>query len=430
MEDRYLFSGNSLRDYLDERLKQALVKCAYLPLDQVSGAQGALTQEEILEEFTIEPPQLREEKATLDHEDVKLDARYIPGRYVRDNSRAVLIDGTRFTFAVPIEGDARAFGMRPANRIWVSLPPAGGVMGQELRASFELPADTLDKEAIRGVKTQFDRWLQEVRDLAVLARADVEDYLGRLYAEVPVAFERRRAKLEKDEELAASLGVPLRRRQGAEAVPVRIERRRPVRTTHQPSSASTVREPAISDQDYEEVLAVITNLARTAERLPGTFRGLKEESIRDLILFYLNGTFEGRAGGELFNGEGRTDILVREHDRNVFVGECKIWAGAKSLLKAIDQLMGYLVWRDTKAALILVIHTKNTTATIDRACESIKTHPLLLRALASDDASVRSDYVFVNQHDPERMIRLALLPVIISPKPVAPDGPAPVGRAP
>ena len=79
---------------------------------------------------------------------------------------------------------------------------------------------------------------------------------------------------------------------------------------------------------------------------------------------------------------------------------------------------------------VLVIHTKNTTATIDRACESIKTHPLLLRALASDDASVRSDYVFVNQHDPERMIRLALLPVIISPKPVAPDGPAPVGRAP
>jgi hypothetical protein len=35
--------------------------------------------------------------------------------------------------------------------------------------------------------------------------------------------------------------------------------------------------------------------------------------------------FEGKAAGEVFNCTGKTDILVREGDRNVFIGECKIF---------------------------------------------------------------------------------------------------------
>jgi hypothetical protein len=52
----------------------------------------------------------------------------------------------------------------------------------------------------------------------------------------------------------------------------------------------------------------------------------------------LNGHFTGEAGGELFNGSGKTDIIVRHDDRNVFIGECKIWAGVAKFVSALDQL--------------------------------------------------------------------------------------------
>lgn len=63
------------------------------------------------------------------------------------------------------------------------------------------------------------------------------------------------------------------------------------------------------------------------ERSPSMTRTLNVETIRDLLLVSLNANFEGKAGAEMFNGAGKTDILVREGDRNIFIGECKIWRG-------------------------------------------------------------------------------------------------------
>jgi len=42
----------------------------------------------------------------------------------------------------------------------------------------------------------------------------------------------------------------------------------------------------------------------------------------------LNTHYEGGATGETFNAAGKTDILIRVEDRNVFIGECKWWSGA------------------------------------------------------------------------------------------------------
>jgi hypothetical protein len=42
---------------------------------------------------------------------------------------------------------------------------------------------------------------------------------------------------------------------------------------------------------------------------------------------------------------------------------------------AIDRLLGYKVWRDTKTSLILFIHRKNVTEMIDKAHDVITGHP-------------------------------------------------------
>ena len=59
--------------------------------------------------------------------------------------------------------------------------------------------------------------------------------------------------------------------------------------------------------------------------------------------------------------------MLPYQDVNAFVGECKFWKGPKQFNEAINQLLGYTVWRDTKAALLLFIKTGDATSILARA---------------------------------------------------------------
>ena len=72
--------------------------------------------------------------------------------------------------------------------------------------------------------------------------------------------------------------------------------------------------------------------------------------------------------------DGKTDILIREGDRNVFIAECKIWKGEAELLKAIDQILGYLHWRDTKAALLVFNRNKAFSDILAKVPSAIQHH--------------------------------------------------------
>jgi hypothetical protein len=56
-------------------------------------------------------------------------------------------------------------------------------------------------------------------------------------------------------------------------------------------------------------------------------------------LVQLNGQDEGKAIGETFNFQGKTDILIRDGDKNVVVSQCKCWKGEKQFIETIDQLL-------------------------------------------------------------------------------------------
>jgi hypothetical protein len=129
------------------------------------------------------------------------------------------------------------------------------------------------------------------------------------------------------------------------------------------------------------------------------------------MLVALNSQFEGLAGGEVFNGSGKTDILLRVDDRNAFIAELKIWRGPKSLDDAIDQLLSYLVWRDTKAALIVFIEVKDASKTIETARRTIVGHPRCLRELTGAPPD-RFDYA-MSSGDEGREIHLAFLPFVV-----------------
>ena len=112
--------------------------------------------------------------------------------------------------------------------------------------------------------------------------------------------------------------------------------------------------------------------APVIERSPNSFASLDEESIRTHFLIQLNGHYEGSATGETFNSSGKTDILIRVDNRNVFIAECKFWDGPKSFSEAIDQLLGYLSWRDSKCALLILNKRKNSSAVRKKMSEAAR----------------------------------------------------------
>ena len=98
---------------------------------------------------------------------------------------------------------------------------------------------------------------------------------------------------------------------------------------------------------------MIRHEGRTFETTSKTFAVHDEEELRDILLAHLNGHYQGDATGEAFRRSRKTGIRIEDNNRAAFVATCQIWKGQKELSQVIEQLLGYLTWRDCKAAIVL-----------------------------------------------------------------------------
>jgi hypothetical protein len=151
-----------------------------------------------------------------------------------------------------------------------------------------------------------------------------------------------------------------------------------------------------------------SSMVSVIERTPSVFVNMDEEGIRVHFLVQLNGQYEGQATGETFNGAGKTDILVRVGDRNIFIAECKSWDGPKSLRDAIDQFLGYATWRDSKMAIFLFNRTRQLSMVLARVPEVVGDHPAFVRR---ENYAAQTGFRFVLKRldDPARELLLSVL---------------------
>ena len=132
-----------------------------------------------------------------------------------------------------------------------------------------------------------------------------------------------------------------------------------------------------------------------------------EEALRDLLLMQLAPHFQS-VTGETFNKAGKTDILIRHEKSNLFVAECKLWKGPKGYLATIDQALGYLTWRDSKAAVICFVRSANLEPVLQAVKDRTAEHTCFVRFRAAPKAGW-FDFDFHIQGDPTRPVRLAVL---------------------
>ena len=174
------------------------------------------------------------------------------------------------------------------------------------------------------------------------------------------------------------------------------------------SNEPFVPEPVLSMENYEHILGVIRSTARMLERSPATFAGMEEEQLRDQFLVPLNSHYEGQATGETFNASGKTDILIRVGDRTIFIAECKIWKGQKGLSDAIDQLLSYATWRDTKTSILIFNRNKNLSDVLAKIPDVVQEHSQYKRIIhAREETDFR--YILAHPFDPNREVFLTVL---------------------
>lgn len=221
--------------------------------------------------------------------------------------------------------------------------------------------------------------------------------------------ERKQRFLDKNKILAA-LDVPIKKREDLPetyAIPTPVFRKS-VNVEPKVTEVGYKPEPTLPDSVYYDILQTINDLGKQFERHPAIYSDKDEEALRDHILFYLEPSFEGSATGETFNKSGKTDILIRHENSNVFIAECKFWNGQQSYLDAITQLLGYLTWRDSKAAVIVFVKNKDLSAVIQTAEEVTSTHSNHLGFVDKKD-DTWFNYRFHINEDRNREVKLGVL---------------------
>ena len=356
----------------------------------------------LVEKYTLDAPRILRDQLHIESEgEAKID---VSGRFeygIRGRGQPFHVAGSFVTVAIPFEGDGDLFEFRAST--YSSNPPRGRVSASSVLISFRAVEMNADR-----TREEIDATVERVEQHLVWIRNDCAGWNARVSSIAEQCVRDRKERLLKQANMVSALGLPMKRRAESavvSAVPV-TRRKRPIVLPPAPREAFKP-EPALPDSEYEYILAVIDHMSRNIERSSSTFVQMKEEQIRDIILVNLNGHYEGSATGETFNAEGKTDILIRADGRNVFIAECKFWAGPKSLLAAIDQILGYLTWRDTKASLLVFCRNADFTKTLSSIAAAVPEHSNFKRELNRiGDTHVR--YLFKQKNDTDRELYLAV----------------------
>jgi hypothetical protein len=348
------------------------------------------------EKYQLDVPVLQEDHAEVDQNEASIMA------FDHFRRQPISITGTKVELFVPFIGDANLFQVRPST--FSSMTPVGSVENDRLVITIQGPQ--LNPEQVKRelgqqlaeIKKHLN-WLQEG---VVVFNTQIKDFAR-------AVIQQRRQKLLADQSLVAGLGFTLKKRPDAEKTfTAPIQRKKVVPKLPPANTTSYKPEPILDEAIYQNILDTMSNMAIVMERSPSTFVDTDEEDLRQHFLVQLNGQYDGQATGETFNHQGKTDILIRTEGRNIFIAECKYWHGESAHADTIDQILSYLSWRDTKAAIIIFNRNKNFSDVLTKIQEATKAHPLCKAGPKVQDETIFR-FVFGQKNDPSREVILTIL---------------------
>jgi hypothetical protein len=372
------FHGKNVNDYTREIFRKIEAEIETMPAEQLDGDLAGYFSAK----YAADVPTLSDD-VTMAEPECDLHASRV-----------------KIKLHIPFTGDASFFHLQPMQSPLIETT-------WDLDGAALLVPLTANKSQPETVQRDKDSLIRQINDGLSNVRRDVASYFTQLPQLVKTKVEWRKAQTAAHNQFVKQVSnvIPIRRRNdGAEQIIIPVARK-PVPVLP-PTKAS---EPLIEMAAYDEILLTINKMVSVFERSPKVFRDMEEEDLRTILLVGLNGLYEGAATGETFNGCGKSDILIRQNDRNAFIAECLIWGGEKHLLKKMDdQLFQYATWRDSKLALLVFNRNKGFTDVVRKVKAAIEGHAQRVRTLTyAHESGAR--YVFRRADDTEKEFTLTAL---------------------
>lgn len=359
--------------------------------------------ENIYQEFFIEPVTIFEEdfsKRSIKQGKIQ---KYIDP-FFRDYSDCeyVEVDGVIAEFYFPYTGDSDLFKCRAS---MFSMGAYPDITVNKANVSFRIERSLSEMSrtnAKDNLLRDLEQDLKEIRDGLSYANNDVTAFNNSLKRQAMKWLEDKKKKVEAFFNIATMFEVPIEKKEYAQKH-IPLKRNIVPVAKHYESSNYY----GISDRDYKDVLDSIKHTGSTYERTPSSYKTLHEEDLRNTLLAALNATYKGDATGETFRNRGKTDICIERDNRAAFVAECKMWTGQKEVGKAIDQLDGYLTWRDCKTALIYFVRRKDFLKTLESAEAALSAYDGMRNVTELDKNEF--ECLFLSKANPGQQIKMRVM---------------------
>jgi hypothetical protein len=321
-------------------------------------------------------------------------------------------------FTLPCQGAASLLLSTEPRVVSSTQGTSGPAAHFEVLHTVRLSLDAAaDEAAFTDAIAQFKSdWFAKIAETTVNANVRVDEHRSSLRAAIEPIVRQRHLQRRLVRAATSALNIPLDR-VGGPVPSIPLIPRALTLAAVETAAAAGGNEQMLAADIANALIDLIGSFSTALERMPVTadkLIGEDEESIRDVLLFLLNANWKGNATGETFLGQGKTDILLRWHNRDAFIGECKFWKGEKHFAAGLEQLLDrYTVWRATRVALILFVRdVADITAAIDKAKSTIRNHPRFLGD-SGDPMAERPSYLVKAQHDNQQVVTLTLIPVVL-----------------
>lgn len=356
----------------------------------------------ICNEFKLTTPTIDEENITINKQVQKVE------RYNDFYTSIRYVDGVALWVLIPYIGNKDLFLARPS--AYTTEFPQAGINNEYIVIELGLSMQEVEEY---NVKELIQHELKLIHMYLGYIQKDLEKYNKRLKDEATEYIKYKIENSNKINNMLTSLPYKLIKNENAQLtykvpnVERKIQFQKP-----KINKKNITPEPELETQKYNEIIEICSNMAKVMERSPKAFANMGEEDLRTHFLVQLNGQYEGQATGKTFNSNGKTDILIRNDNQNVFIAECKFWKGKKGFLATIDQLLGYVTYRDTKTAIFVFVKNKDFT----KVCEDIKSvtaeHSNFVKYIDSyktpkDTSAFRCE--FKNKNDEEKHFYITVM---------------------
>ena len=354
----------------------------------------------LVEDNSLYVPVVHFEDVRIEPRKVLVDAEYLPRYWMAEKA----VERTVVRYIIPVEGDTDILNYRPST--WLS---SGSGYFHISYGSIYTDILVLEEDSEK-VKREYENRKDSLVKMLGFLEKDIKTYNNTLPGAARSIFAGRKEKIKRENSFIAGLGTPTTAQAGTPntySVPT-VTKRYPQPENKQSSKKVEELTPVMDMQRYSQILDAIHTVGKMYESFPNVTKGMDEETLRDLFLAQIQTSFKTEsATGEAFNKNGKTDIMVKHGDCILFIAECKFWKGKQVFLDAIRQLLSYLTWRDTKAALMLFVRDTSMTTAVAGVKDNIGSHANY-KSTEKAKNETWLNYKFSMPNDPDRDVYLAV----------------------